>query len=74
MIVSEALKFIPALQLNIFTDIYAIKIKSVDLCSNCNKKPTGKKKKELKCCEMYKPSERVRKKSLLDANIILNIG
>ena len=60
--------------MHIFTDINNTMIKSVDICSNCEQVPTGKKKSDKKCCTIYDPKNRVRRKMLFDTNVILNIG
>ena len=74
IMLSKAKKFITPLELHIFTDINNTMIKSVDICSNCEQIPTGKKKSDRKCCKDYDSTKRVRRKMLFDTNVILNIG
>ena len=73
IMINKVKKFITPLELHIFTDINNTMIKSVDICSNCEQVPTGKKKSDRKCCRIYDPKNRVRRKMLLDTNVILNI-
>ena len=62
-------RYISTIERDIFFDIHNIKSKTFEVCSACEKIPTGAKLKHKQCCIRFNRKKKLKRKLAFDINI-----